>query len=88
MQLHLIRYLLIIFSSILRSCGYEGKGNEVLYNGFTGEQMKTSMCIGPTYYQELKHGVKGDKIHSRIFGGPVVSAARQPAEGRSGHGGL
>ena len=68
-------------SSILESCGYEGKGNEVLYNGFTGEQMKTSIFIGPTYYQKLKH-MSGDKIHSRS-GGPVVSMTRQPAEGRS-----
>ena len=73
-------------SSILESCGYEGTGNEVLYNGFNGEQMKTSIFIGPTYYQKLKH-MSGDKIHSRS-GGPVVSMTRQPAEGRSSHGGL
>ena len=73
-------------SEILESQGFEGKGNEVLYNGFNGEQMKTSIFFGPTYYQKLKH-MSGDKIHSRE-GGPVVSMTRQPAEGRSSHGGL
>ena len=72
--------------STLESCGYEGKGNEVLYNGFTGEQLKTSIFIGPTYYQRLKH-MSADKVHSRASG-PIVSMTRQPAEGRIVHGGL
>ena len=70
----------------LESCGYEGMGNEVLYNGFTGDQLKTSIFIGPTYYQRLKH-MSADKVHSRASG-PIVSMTRQPAEGRMAHGGL
>ena len=70
----------------LETGGYEGTGNEVLYDGFTGEQLKTSIYIGPTYYQRLKH-MSADKIHSRA-NGPVVSMTRQPAEGRLSHGGL
>lgn len=73
-------------ADVLEENGYQGHGNEVLYNGFSGEQIKTSIFIGPTYYQKLKH-MSGDKIHSRS-GGPVVSMTRQPAEGRSSHGGL
>ena len=73
-------------TNILESQGFEGNGNEVLYNGLNGEQIKTSIFIGPTYYQKLKH-MSRDKIHSRT-GGPVVSMTRQPAEGRSSHGGL
>ena len=73
-------------SSILEKQGFEGKGNEVLYNGFTGDQMHTSIFMGPTFYQKLKH-MSCDKIHSRS-GGPVVSMTRQPSEGRSSHGGL
>jgi DNA-directed RNA polymerase II subunit RPB2 len=73
-------------SGILESQGFEGTGNEVLYSGFNGEQMKTSIFMGPTYYQKLKH-MSSDKIHSRS-GGPVVSMTRQPSEGRSSHGGL
>ena len=70
----------------LENCGFEGSGNEVLYNGFNGDQMKTSIFMGPTYYQRLKH-MSADKIHSRSAG-PIVSMTRQPSEGRIAHGGL
>ena len=73
-------------SETLEIYNYEKYGNEILYNGFTGEQIKTSIFMGPTYYQRLKHMTE-DKIHSRAEG-PVVSMTRQPAEGRSSHGGL
>ena len=72
--------------NILESQGYDGTGNETLYNGMTGEQMKTQIFMGPTYYQRLKH-MSGDKVHSRA-GGPIVAMTRQPAEGRASHGGL
>lgn len=72
--------------NILEKVGYEGTGNEILYDGFNGEQIKTSIYIGPTYYQRLKH-MSADKIHSRSSG-PIVSMTRQPAEGRLSHGGL
>ena len=71
---------------MLENAGHEKHGNEILYNGFTGEQLKTQIFIGPTYYQRLKH-MSGDKIHSRSSG-PIVTMTRQPAEGRSSHGGL
>ena len=73
-------------SNLLQKCGHEKNGNEILYNGFTGEQLHTQIFIGPTYYQRLKH-MSGDKIHSRSSG-PIVTMTRQPAEGRSSHGGL
>ena len=34
--------------------GFDPSGNEVLYNGETGEMIKTKIFIGPTYYQRLK----------------------------------
>ena len=71
----------------LRGLGFEGMGNEVLYNGRTGEQMHTSVFMGPTFYQRLKH-MTADKTHSRAGNGPLISLTRQPAEGRSREGGL
>ena len=70
----------------LQRIGYESYGNEVMYNGFTGEQIETSIFIGPVYYQRLKHMVN-DKQHSRSIG-PMVNLTRQPAEGRSRDGGF
>jgi DNA-directed RNA polymerase II subunit RPB2 len=70
----------------LQKLGYESYGNEVMYNGLTGEQMETSIFIGPVFYQRLKHMVN-DKVHSRATG-PMVSLTHQPAEGRSRAGGL
>ena len=70
----------------LQKNNYESKGNELLYDGKSGEQIKTSIFIGPVYYQRLKHMVN-DKQHSRCIG-PMVNLTRQPAEGRSRDGGL
>jgi len=70
----------------LQKVGYESTGNEILYNGLTGEQIETSIFVGPVFYQRLKHMVS-DKHHSRSIG-PMVNLTRQPAEGRSKDGGL
>ena len=70
----------------LQGVGFESRGNQLLNNGLTGEQLETSIFIGPAFYQRLKHMV-ADKVHSRSFG-PTVSLTRQPAEGRSRAGGL
>jgi len=70
----------------LQKLGYESYGNEVLYDGLSGEQMETNIFIGPVFYQRLKHMVN-DKQHSRSIG-PMVNLTRQPAEGRSRDGGF
>ena len=72
--------------SELIKLGYESNGNELLYNGLTGEQHECSVFMGPVFYQRLKHMVN-DKVHSRSIG-PMVNLTRQPAEGRSREGGL
>jgi len=71
----------------LEKTGLEKYGNEIMYNGRTGEQIKTEIFIGPTYYQRLKHMVT-DKIHSRGSNGPIVMLTRQCSEGRARGGGL
>ena len=74
------------YANLMEKYGYEEWSNEVLYSGITGEQLKTSIFIGPTYYQRLKIMV-ADKMHSRGTG-PLQSLTRQPAAGRSNNGGL
>ena len=71
---------------LLMKVGYEAHGNELLYNGLTGEQHECAVFTGPVFYQRLKHMVS-DKQHSRSIG-PMVNLTRQPAEGRSRDGGL
>ena len=71
---------------LLQDRGLEPHSNEVLYCGYTGKQMPTSIFVGPIFYQRLKHMVR-DKIHSRSTG-PLVMLTRQPAEGRARDGGL
>lgn len=73
-------------SARLESHGYDPLGEEVLYNGMTGQQLEGKVFIGPTYYQRLKHMVH-DKQHSRSRG-PVQILTRQPVEGRAREGGL
>ena len=75
-----------IFGEQLSKVGYHSSGNEVLYNGMTGEQIETEIFIGPTYYMRLKHMVK-DKINYRATG-PRTALTRQPVSGRANDGGL
>ena len=74
------------YTQLLSKLGYEGMGNEVLYSGITGEQLRTSIFMGPIYYQRIKLMV-ADKMHSRGTG-PVQALVRQPAAGRANNGGL
>ena len=75
-----------LIMKLLLKNNFEKTGNEVLYNGETGEQIQSDIFMGPCFYQRLKHMVI-DKIHSRSIG-PMVSSTRQPPEGRSREGGL
>lgn len=75
----------VIRNELIRN-GYHSNGDEIMYDGVSGEQIEMPIFIGPTFYQRLKHMVN-DKCHSRNIG-PMVSLTRQPAEGRSRDGGL
>ena len=75
-----------IYGQILAKAGFHSQGNEVLYNGMTGEQVESSIFIGPTYYMRLKHMVK-DKVNYRARG-PNTALTHQPVSGRANDGGL
>ena len=74
------------FSNVLEGFGYERNGEEIMYSGITGDQIHTSIFMGPTYYQRLKIMV-ADKIFSRGTG-PLQHLVRQPASGKANKGGL
>jgi len=75
-----------VFGQMLSKAGYHSSGNDILYNGMTGEQLETEIFIGPTYYMRLKHMVK-DKINFRALG-PRTALTKQPVSGRANDGGL
>ena len=75
-----------IYGKYLLDAGLEKYGQEILYNGMTGEQLETEIYIGPTYYLRLKHMPK-DKINYRARG-PRDMLTRQTVAGRANDGGL
>jgi len=75
-----------LFGDLLTKQGFNSTGNEIMYNGMTGEQLETEIYIGPTYYMRLKHMVK-DKINYRARG-PRTVLTRQTVQGRANNGGL
>jgi DNA-directed RNA polymerase II subunit RPB2 len=75
-----------IFGELLTDAGYHSSGNEILYNGMSGEQISAEIFMGPTYYMRLKHMVK-DKINYRSLG-PRTALTHQPVSGRANDGGL
>ena len=74
------------FGKMLTKSGYHSSGNELLYNGMTGEQIESEIFFGPNYYLRLKHMVK-DKVNFRAQG-PRTQLTRQPVGGRANDGGL
>jgi DNA-directed RNA polymerase II subunit RPB2 len=70
----------------LEKTGHDRDGLETLYNGMTGEKIRSKIFVCPCFYQRLKHLVF-DKAHQRSTG-PRTILTRQPPEGRSRDGGL
>jgi len=75
-----------VYGEMLTKQGFHSNGNEILYNGMTGEQLESEIFMGPTYYMRLKHMVK-DKVNSRRKG-PTTALTKQPVSGRANDGGL
>ena len=74
------------YGEMLTKMDYHSSGNQILYNGYTGEQIYSEIFIGPTYYMRLKHMVK-DKINYRATG-KRSALTRQTNQGRANDGGL
>lgn len=71
---------------VLQKFGFEKYGNEVMYNGATGEQINAAIFIGPVYGMRLKHMVE-DKWQARGQG-RREQRTHQPTGGRGNQGGL
>ena len=74
------------FKAVLKENGFEEYGEEILYDGVSGMQIKSKIYIGVAYYQRLHHLVS-NKMHVRSRG-PVQLLTHQPTEGRAREGGL
>lgn len=74
------------YKNDLQNIGFNSTGNQLLYNGMTGEQLESDIFIGVNYYMRLKHMVK-DKINYRSKG-PINFLTKQSVHGRANEGGL
>jgi DNA-directed RNA polymerase II subunit RPB2 len=72
-------------AAALSAHGLHEHGDEVMYNGKTGEQVATKVFIGVNYYGRFKHMVQ-DKYQYRVKG-KVAAVTRQPAKTPDGSSG-
>lgn len=70
----------------LHKAGFSRWGNERVYNGRTGEMVRSLIFMGPTFYQRLVH-MSEDKVKFRNTG-PVHPLTRQPVADRKRFGGV
>lgn len=74
------------FGEQLRAAGFNYHGNEPMYSGLTGEELRADIYVGLVSYQRLRHQVN-DKYQARTTG-PVDPLTRQPIKGRKRGGGI
>ncbi|ORX56858.1 beta and beta-prime subunits of DNA dependent RNA-polymerase [Hesseltinella vesiculosa] len=74
------------FGEQLLKAGYNYHGNEPMYSGITGEELRMDIYIGVVFYQRLRHMVN-DKFQVRTTG-PVHNLTQQPVKGRKRAGGI
>jgi len=70
----------------LEQLGFEKYGNEILYNGQTGEQIPSAIFMAPVFAMRLKHMTE-DKWNARGEG-RREQLTHQPTGGRGNQGGL
>jgi DNA-directed RNA polymerase I subunit RPA2 len=74
------------FGKCLLNSGYNYYGNETMYSGVYGTELKVDIFMGLVYYQRLRHMVH-DKSQARSTG-PVDILTQQPLKGRKKGGGI
>lgn len=74
------------FGKQLKKNGFNYFGNENMYSGIFGEEMKVDIYMGIVYYQRLRHMVS-DKSQARATG-PIDVLTHQPVKGRKKQGGI
>lgn len=74
------------FGEQLKESGYNYFGNEPMYSGVTGEELRADIYVGLVFYQRLRHMVN-DKFQVRSTG-PVNRLTMQPVKGRKRSGGI
>jgi len=74
------------FGKELTKHGYNYHGNENMYSGIFGSEMKVDIYMGLVYYQRLRHMVS-DKSQARATG-PIDVLTHQPVKGRKKQGGI
>lgn len=80
---HLTSYSYVFMNG---RAGFSRWGNERVYNGRTGEMVRSLIFMGPTFYQRLVHMAE-DKVKFRNTG-PVHPLTRQPVADRKRFGGI
>ena len=71
---------------LMHTLGLDAHGDQTMYNGNTGEKLKSRVFVGPTYYQRLKQMPEDKYYHRRTGRADMVT--RQPIGGRALGGGL
>ena len=71
---------------VLEAAGSSREGDNVLYSGITGAQIRTNIFMCPLYFMRLKH-LTDDKVNARGAGKREMRT-HQPTGGRANEGGL
>ena len=72
-------------TNLLNRAGVNNSGQEILYDGITGEKFERPITVGYIYMLKLHHLVD-EKIHARSIG-PYSLVTQQPLGGKAQFGG-